>query len=382
MRIALLIRALTVGGAERQLVALARGLRAAGHEVAVLVFYSTGTFLEAQLAKGGVPVVDLRKRGRWSLVGFIRRLVAAVRTREIDVVYSFLPTSNVLAGILWGGSGRPAVVWGMRGGVARAPDSDWLGRWLVAAQRGLVRRSSAVIANSAQALEGLVAEGWPRSRLHLVPNGLDESTFRFDRPARDRLRSQWGAGPGVRLVGFAGRLDPVKGIEFLLEALVIAARDGDDLRLVLAGDGSPGYVASLREFAQSLGVAARVSWLGVLGDMPAFYSAIDALCLPSRSEGCSNVVAEALACGTPVVATRVGDNGTYVADELLAVPGNAPDLARRIRVALGADSADARGARREAILGQLDLHAMVRRTEEILAAAASAGSAAHGSRGR
>ncbi|MBN8280305.1 MAG: glycosyltransferase [Gammaproteobacteria bacterium] len=380
MRIALLIRALTVGGAERQLVALARGLLAGGHEVTVLVFYRAGTFLEDELANGGVPVIDLGKRGRWSLVGFIRRLLAAVRTGEFDVVYSFLPTSNVLAAVLWGRSSRPAVIWGVRGGPARTPDGDWLGRWLVAAQRWLVGGASAVIANSAPAVDGLVARGWPPGRLRLVQNGLDDSTFRFDGPARDRLRARWAAGPEVRVLGFAGRLDPVKGIECLLDALVIAGGEGGDLRLVLAGDGSPGYVARLRDYVHSLGVAARVSWLGVQSDMPGFYSAIDVLCLPSRSEGCSNVVAEALACGTPVVATRVGDNGAYVPDELLAIPGNAADLARGIRVALAAVSADARGVRRAAILRQLAMPEMVRRTEAVLSAAVARERA--GSRGR
>ncbi|MDL1890770.1 glycosyltransferase, partial [Nitrospirales bacterium NOB] len=73
MKVLFLTRALNVGGAERQLVVLARGLRKRGHEVAVAVFYPGG-LLEAELKDVGIPILSLAKRGRWDLVGFVLRL--------------------------------------------------------------------------------------------------------------------------------------------------------------------------------------------------------------------------------------------------------------------------------------------------------------------
>ena len=74
MKVVFLIRALNFGGAERQLVALARGLQRRGHEVAVAVFYSGGA-LESELKEAGIPIRSLEKRGRWDVFGFAARLL-------------------------------------------------------------------------------------------------------------------------------------------------------------------------------------------------------------------------------------------------------------------------------------------------------------------
>jgi len=373
VRIGILIRALTVGGAERQVVSVAQGLQLDGHAVYVLVFYQTSSFLEAELASSGIPVVDLEKRSRWDLPGFLWRLHRVVRELDIDVVYSFLPTANVLAATLWARAARPAVVWGVRGSSGERASHDWLGNLLVTGQTWLVRRADAVIANSLPAISGCRARGWPPDRLHLVANGLDGEAFRFDAPARDRLRSGWGAEPAQPVIGVAGRLDPVKGLDDFISALVKVRDQHPEALAVIAGDGPSDYVASLRALADRLGLSRNIRWLGTVREMAGFYSAIDLLCLPSRSEGCSNVVAEALACGTPVVATRVGDNEVYVRDaSLLAEPGQPGELAGAMLRALTPGRQVARELLREGILGQLALPVMVQRTVAVLRDAVSA----------
>ena len=371
LRIGLLIRALTVGGAERQLVNLALGLTREGHQVHVLIFYRVGSTLEAEIERAGIPLVDLQKRSRWDLLAFLLRLRSTVRTRELDVVYSFLPTANVLAATVWGGTRGPAVVWGIRSTDASRDSSDWLGRALVIAEQRLTRRAVAIIANSTTAIESCRALGWPPARLHLVPNGLDPEAFRFDPRARDVMRKTWGVSPTERVIGFAGRLDPVKGLEVLLTAIQTLGVEWPALRVVVAGEGSPNYTASLRQQVHELGIEAHIRWLGRTQDMAGFYSAIDLLCLPSLSEGCSNVVAEALACGTPVVATRVGDNPKLVPDpSWLADAGKPVDLARVLRLALAVSDGADREVLRRGILHQLDLSTMIQRTVVILRAAA------------
>ncbi len=369
MRIGLLIRALTVGGAERQLVGLARALRAEGLGVSVLVLYRAGNFLEEELAAAGVPLVHLRKRGRWDIPGFFGRLRSAARELELDVVYSFLPTANVLAAILWGdgGSRGPAVVWGVRGADAVGAGHDWLGRALVRAQDFLAGRADAVIANSGPGIDACRARGWPPGQLHLVPNGLDGTVFDFDATARERLRKDWGVAEGQPVIGTAGRLDPVKGLEDFLPAVARVLVVQPAARAVVAGDGAPGYAATLRAQAEGLGLAAALRWLGPVRDMAAFYSAVDLVCVPSRSEGCSNVVAEALACGTPVVATRVGDNALYLEDaSRLAEPADPGALADAMLCALAPPAPESRAARRRIILDQLAVPRLVRQTITVL----------------
>ncbi len=371
LRIGLLIRALTVGGAERQLVNVAVELQRLGHVVHVLVFYRAGTSLEATLASAGVPLVDLRKRGRWDLPAFLLRLRRVVRTMDLDAVYSFLPTANVLAATVWGGAKRPAVVWGVRGTDAFRASNDWLGGALVIAERRFARRPAAIIANSTSAITSCERRGWPTGTMYLVPNGLDPEAFCFQPQRRDALRAGWGVACAQRLIGVAGRLDPVKGLEVLLNALPSLGPEAAAVRLLVAGEGSSKYEAALRKQAQALGLGERVVWLGRVDDMAGFYSAIDILCLPSLSEGCSNVVAEALACGTPVVATRVGDNHLLVPDaSWLVEAGNSTDLARVLSRVLGSGGGTDREVLRHGILQRLALSGMAKSTAAILQAAA------------
>src|SRR5688572_9882327 len=96
MRIALMVRSLGFGGAERQAILLARALSEAGHEVSVLVFY-TGQGLEFELHGSGVELIDLRKGGRWDSVSFLARVSRAVVRLRPDVLYSFLSGPNLLA---------------------------------------------------------------------------------------------------------------------------------------------------------------------------------------------------------------------------------------------------------------------------------------------
>jgi glycosyltransferase involved in cell wall biosynthesis len=106
-------------------------------------------------------------------------------------------------------------------------------------------------------------------------------------------------GDGTR-VGFLGRLHPKKGLELLLDAL---ARLPPALRLEIAGDGEPSYVAQLRDRARALGVGERVRWLGHLDEpeKERFLAGADVVAFPSRGENFGVAVAEAMAAGCAVV---------------------------------------------------------------------------------
>ena len=90
------------------------------------------------------------------------------------------------------------------------------------------------------------------------------------------------------------------------------------------GGGSPPRLARLQAMADNLGVADRVRWCGPQTDLPAVLSALDALVLCSRSEGCPNVVMEAMACGTPCVVTRVGAAAEIVGSAGVVVTDHDP----------------------------------------------------------
>ncbi len=178
------------------------------------------------------------------------------------------------------------------------------------------RRAAAIVTVSRSLEQSLVALGVAPERLTTLRNGVDLDLFRpVDRVlTRNRLGLD---GPTLLSVG---HLAENKGHHIVLHALA----ELPDTSLVIAGDGP--QAADLRALARTLGVSPRVRFVGTLAqdELPAWYGAADALVLASSREGMPNVVLEALACGTPVVATAVGG-----IPEVVSVPAAGVLMARR-----------------------------------------------------
>jgi glycosyltransferase involved in cell wall biosynthesis len=127
------------------------------------------------------------------------------------------------------------------------------------------------------------------------------------------------------------RLSPEKDIESLLKATALAAREDADLRLEVAGDGP--CMAELRRAAAGFGIDGRVRFLGEVRDVPALLARAGLFVLPSRTEGVSLTLLEAMASGLAVVATRVGGTPEVVAHGetgLLVPPGDPAALAAAV----------------------------------------------------
>ena len=327
LRIAFLIRALTAGGAERQLALLARGLAARGHEVSVLVFYG-GSALEGDLERSTVRIVNLRKSGRWDVFAFARRLVAALEESRAEVLYSFLPTANILAALVRPAARSIPLAWGIRASNMQPHRYDWLGRLIAVLEARLSRAAQGFVCNSRAGARVAARQGFEASRIRVIRNGIDTSRFRRDEVARLRLREEWGVAPAERLIGIVGRIDPMKGHGVFLQAAARVHEMEPRIKFVIAG-GTNAQTAQLREQTEGLGVAQAVRWSESRSDMPAFYSALDVLCSASLyGEGTSNVIAEAMSCGCPCVATDVGDSAELVGDLGRVVPpGDAALLA-------------------------------------------------------
>jgi len=312
-RIVFLTRSLDYGGAERQLVTLAKGLHKRGHRTVVAVFYRGGE-LEPDLQRAGVPVMVLDKRGRWDSLGFLWRLVRFVRLEKPHVVHGYLIFPNVLAVLLRLFAWQTRAVWGLRDSVLDRSYYDWLERLLYRVERALPRFADAIIVNSRAGLECAIAHGFPREKLIVIANGIDTEYFRRDEEARCELRVAWRVKNSEILIGLVGRLDRMKDHPTFLEAAAALARMHDDLRFVCVGDGPSGYKQELLQHSERLGLTKRVLWTGARRDMPAVYSALDINVSCSYGEGFPNVIGEAMACGVPCVVTNVGDSAWIVGD--------------------------------------------------------------------
>lgn len=173
--------------------------------------------------------------------------------------------------------------------------------------RDIVRYRSGihhVVVNLTEGERDLLRRTYPRLRPKtvVIPNGVDTTRFR---PAgtgrREELRERLRFPPDQQVAVFVGHEFERKGLVTALEALVEVPEGA----LLVVG-GTPGMIAAARHQAESLGVADRVRFVGRQADPVPWFQAGDVFVLPSAYEANALVVLEALACGLPVVATRVG----------------------------------------------------------------------------
>jgi glycosyltransferase involved in cell wall biosynthesis len=139
------------------------------------------------------------------------------------------------------------------------------------------------------------------------------------------------------LVGTLGRLEPVKGLDVLFDAVPLVAGQHPDARFVIAGEGPESENLQMRVATDPV-LSKRVEMLGFVPNAPALLDALDVYCLPSRSEGFNTTILEAMALGVPVVATDVGGTREAVEDGVtgrLVPPGDAEALAKALGDLLG-----------------------------------------------
>jgi len=323
MKIAFLIRSLNYGGAERQLVTLAKGLRDRGHEVVVLVFYAGGP-LEGDLHDLGIRVCPLEKRGRWEIWRFLVRLYRRLRPERPDIVHGYLSEPNLVLVALKPFLRGMKVIWGIRTSYMDLRHYDWLSTVSFKISCLLSRFADLIIANSHAGSAYHVSNGFPDRKMVVVPNGIDTNRFRPDRDARLRVRAEWRIDADETLVGLVGRLDPMKDHGTFLRAASLLSRERQDVRFVCVGDGPEHYRRSLVALAEQLGVSERVLWVPARRDGHAVFNALDLAVSSSYGEGFPNVIAEAMACGVPCVVTDVGDSAWIVGETGHVVPPRDP----------------------------------------------------------
>lgn len=360
-----LIRALNVGGAERQLICLAKGLRAKGHPVTVAVFYAGE--MDGEFAGTGVQLINLEKKGRWEIGAFVKRLIGAVRAARPEVMYCFLGTANILGALLRPFLPRMAIVWSVRASNMDLTAYDWLSRLSYRLECQLSGGADLVIANSRAGRDYAVANGFPSGRVVVIPNGVDTDRFHGDGAARTATRRQWEIGEDEIVVGILARLDPMKDHRTFVRAGAIAATKRPNLRFVCVGDGRPQIRAALQSLAEELDCGERFLFVEGVRDPVAALNAFDICCSSSTTEGFSNSIVEAMACGVPCAVTDVGDSASIVEGTGEVAPARNPAALAEAMLALagrlGPALSDAVRAR---VVRDFSISALVERTSSAI----------------
>jgi glycosyltransferase involved in cell wall biosynthesis len=298
------ITSIKAGGAENHLLALAGSQARTGASVTV-AYLKDSPELETEFAARGIKTSCLGLKHYGDPIPAMR-LARLISRRAPAVIHAHMPPAElyVRAALLMRlDSKTPLVI--SRHNTERFFD----GPMQLSIARFVARRANRVIAISRAVEEDTLARRLAApSCIDVIPYGIDPKPFRGRNPHhRTELRHGWGFAPDDFVVGTIARLAPQKGLDVLLESFALAAsRSKRRLKLAVVGEG-PLRQALLVQ-ARALGLDGSVLWLGRQppAEVPPILAAFDLFALPSRYEGLGLVLLEALAAGTPIVASRVG----------------------------------------------------------------------------
>lgn len=228
------------------------------------------------------------------------RLLPHIRAARPDVLLSYIVYPEGNAAVRVGKAlNIPIVVGAVGSDLRRIPDP-----WTRSLVKSTLRKADSVVTKSRELRTQAIRLGASQDKVFAILNGCDANLFCH--ADRDTARAELGVNPKSKLVVFTGRLVEVKGLRELVEAVAIARDAGESLEVALLGDGP--LRPQLAALCQQRNVEDKFHFRGACSpvEVARWLAACNVFCLPSYSEGCPNVVLEALSCGRPVVASDVG----------------------------------------------------------------------------
>ena len=347
------------GGLENGIVNLINHMPAEAYRHAVVALTEVTDFAQ-RIHRQDVQFVSLRKppgQGIWQFPNWwseIRRLAPAImHTRNLGALEAQVPAA--VAGV-------PVRIHGEHGRDMTDPDGTRRRyQWVRRAYSPFVHRYVALSRDLAGYLTGPV--GIDQRRVAQICNGVDVSRFSAATAGHPQAIPGCPFQPDAHfIVGTVGRLQPEKDQTTLVRAFAHALQQRSQLRLVLAGDGP--LRTAVEAEVDALGLRGKVWLAGMRSDVPVVLKGLHVFVLPSRAEGISNTILEAMASGLPVLATSVGGNPELVVDGEtgLLVPPADPQAMADALVAMASEGRHvAMGvAGRERVTQQFSLQAMVR----------------------
>ncbi|MFQ5630984.1 MAG: glycosyltransferase [bacterium] len=322
------IEDLETGGAERVLINLVLGLNRKNFSPFVCCLRKKGKMAE-ELEAQKISVFEMRKQHKIDLA-LLYRLQKFLRDQQIDIVHTHVFTAN-----LWGR--LAAFIEGIPVVISHEHSTFTIDHWFYRKiEKMLNLKTDCTVAVSQQLRNRLLNEaGLAHESVRTIYNGLPFTKNGVKNKNMQALRRSLGLEKFEQVVGSVGRFDPRKNYRLLLQAFAALLAQFPNAGLLLVGSGAE--EANLKQFAKDLEISDRIIFTGHRNDVAKLLQLMSVFCLPSRTEGISMALLEAMAAKIPVVATRVGGNPEVIVDEtsgLLVPPDDVLELTRALSVTL------------------------------------------------
>lgn len=352
---------LAFGGLQKVVLNLCKNIDRDRFDVSVLCLRALGAYAE-DVERLGIKVFMLPQPSNGTdYLSFIKA-AEIFRREKVEIIHTHNTQPLIDGTIARMLSGVKRIVHTDHGRVF--PDKK---RYMVA-ERFASNFVSKFVAVSQSTADKLIKfEKIPPHKITVIENGIDELKYQ-DQAVLAETKSSFGLMGEGPVIGFISRLSPEKGGAVLLDAMPLVLRAFPEAQLVIAGEGP--QRESLMAQVEKLGLERNICWLGPRRDVPAILKAIDLYVLPSISEGLPMGLLEAIAAGSPVVATNVGGVPSVIKDKFngeLVPKGDTVALSQRIVSVLS----DAALAERyvqnsfDTVLGKYTASNMTRRYQEL-----------------
>ncbi len=311
MDIVHIITSLESGGAQG---ALFRLVKQTSHKVTHQVICLRGDEkYSTPLRDLGIQVHTLdMPKGKITLSG-LTKLFKLLRKsdRKSTVIQTWLYHADLVGGVAARMLRHRNIIWGIRNTkIDKDARTTFLVAKLCAVLSSVVPRATISCSSTAAAYHKHLGY---RGTMHIIPNGYQTNDLIISDSMRQKIRSELGIKDNF-VLGFVARWDPLKDHENLLRAVNILSQKKNSIRLLLVGTGCDKNNDQLATLIHETNLIDQVLLLGERSDIAAIMNALDLHVLSSKTEAFPNVLAEAMACGTPCVTTNVGDAADIVSD--------------------------------------------------------------------
>jgi glycosyltransferase involved in cell wall biosynthesis len=304
LTVLLLVNDLRIGGAERQLVELARGLDKERFRVIVSTLYSGQPFESDLENVPGVELIPLDRRGKFDVTALFK-LVGLLEREKVDIIQPFLTPATAFGMLASMIAATPVKIVTERCGL-RLDTSAGNKAYRFVEDR-LTRFANAVVPNSEAGRNYVRSRGIAREKVRVIYNGVAPERVETNLQERQAVRYEYGVLDESWLIGIVASLTPAKDHANFLQAASIVRAEVPGTKFMLVGDG-PLRPELLRRTG-ALGLDGSVIFAGHQMRVAPFIAAMDVAVLSSCDhEGCSNFLLEAMGLGRPIVATDVGGN--------------------------------------------------------------------------